>query len=594
MNKKKGFTLIELLAVIVILAIIALIATPIVLDIINDVKISSVKSSMNNIEKALELYYYTNRSNNEIVFNCEDGVCKTQDGDKLNVSGQLPSKGLITISKSGRITYDTVILSGYMCDKINNEFTCSLASKNIESSENNSIIIDNNTSTTLNNYRIYGNSIQNNVPNLISPIEISSVGYKSKNLFNVNTITEEYSLLIDSGELYKNSAFNVSDFIKIDKTFTLSWVSNSEFFQVALCFYDNDKKFISGQNIKEWVKKKTIEVVGGTSYIRFAYSTNVSGGDVTRENIQLEDGTVATDYEPYEKYIIPIKVSGKNLLDMSGAKGGTNAGVTAVINADGTISTSGIADNITINIWLLGQYKTTKVLFNLPVGEYYASNCRVITYDGNTMKGVQGYFNVTKEEYPNGFPVTAIRFEQTTAGTDYNGKILYPMIESGSVKTDFEPYKEEIINIYIDEPLRKVGDYADYIDFKSKKLIRNVGVLTLTGEEVWWEKEGIYYLEDAIKVSSDKEISVSTHFTYEEEIGFWIDDKNRINIIQEEVGSLEEFKEWLRNNNVTIHYPLKKSIIEEIELPKININEKNSYISVDTSVKPSKILLEYD
>jgi prepilin-type N-terminal cleavage/methylation domain-containing protein len=81
---KKGFTLIELLAVIVILAIIALIATPIVLSIINDVKISSVKSSMNNIEKALELYYFTNKSDNEITFSCEDGICKTQNGDKLN------------------------------------------------------------------------------------------------------------------------------------------------------------------------------------------------------------------------------------------------------------------------------------------------------------------------------------------------------------------------------------------------------------------------------------------------------------------------------------------------------------------------------
>ena len=38
MKKQKGFTLIELLAVIVILAIIALIATPIVLNIIKDSK----------------------------------------------------------------------------------------------------------------------------------------------------------------------------------------------------------------------------------------------------------------------------------------------------------------------------------------------------------------------------------------------------------------------------------------------------------------------------------------------------------------------------------------------------------------------------
>ena len=49
-----GFTLIELLAVIVILAIIALIATPIVLSIINDTKKSAIKQSAEFYEKALE------------------------------------------------------------------------------------------------------------------------------------------------------------------------------------------------------------------------------------------------------------------------------------------------------------------------------------------------------------------------------------------------------------------------------------------------------------------------------------------------------------------------------------------------------------
>ena len=47
--KKKGFTLIELLAVIVILAIIALIATPIILGIIND-----AREKAN--ERSVELY----------------------------------------------------------------------------------------------------------------------------------------------------------------------------------------------------------------------------------------------------------------------------------------------------------------------------------------------------------------------------------------------------------------------------------------------------------------------------------------------------------------------------------------------------------
>ena len=45
MKNKKGFTLIELLAVIIILAVIALIATPIVLNVIESARKSANKDS---------------------------------------------------------------------------------------------------------------------------------------------------------------------------------------------------------------------------------------------------------------------------------------------------------------------------------------------------------------------------------------------------------------------------------------------------------------------------------------------------------------------------------------------------------------------
>ena len=54
---KKGFTLIELLAVIVILAIIALIATPIILGIINDAKKQSKQRTAELVAKEVELAY---------------------------------------------------------------------------------------------------------------------------------------------------------------------------------------------------------------------------------------------------------------------------------------------------------------------------------------------------------------------------------------------------------------------------------------------------------------------------------------------------------------------------------------------------------
>ena len=53
-RNNKGFTLIELLAVIVILAVIALIATPIIMGVINNAKSGADKDSAYGIVKTLE------------------------------------------------------------------------------------------------------------------------------------------------------------------------------------------------------------------------------------------------------------------------------------------------------------------------------------------------------------------------------------------------------------------------------------------------------------------------------------------------------------------------------------------------------------
>ncbi|MDD4548028.1 MAG: prepilin-type N-terminal cleavage/methylation domain-containing protein [Bacilli bacterium] len=58
--KNKGFTLIELLAVIIILAIIAVISTPVIMDLINRSRYGAFSSSKRNIERAAELYYARN------------------------------------------------------------------------------------------------------------------------------------------------------------------------------------------------------------------------------------------------------------------------------------------------------------------------------------------------------------------------------------------------------------------------------------------------------------------------------------------------------------------------------------------------------
>ena len=71
MKSNKGFTLIELLAIIVILAVIALITTPIILNIINQSKEAANKRSVEAYAKAVEyaVMQYEYKHNGELPNN---------------------------------------------------------------------------------------------------------------------------------------------------------------------------------------------------------------------------------------------------------------------------------------------------------------------------------------------------------------------------------------------------------------------------------------------------------------------------------------------------------------------------------------------
>ena len=118
--KRKGFTLIELLAVIVVLAIIALIATPIVMNTIKSAKKGAAERSADSYISAVETTVATAKLDGKDI---PDGTYKI-DGEgnltgeglpdgklTIDMKGNKPTGGTITI-KDGQVTTDSKMTVG--------------------------------------------------------------------------------------------------------------------------------------------------------------------------------------------------------------------------------------------------------------------------------------------------------------------------------------------------------------------------------------------------------------------------------------------------------------------------------------------------
>ena len=106
---KKGFTLIELLAVIVILAIIALIATPVIMNAISNAKQGAWKDAAYGIIKATENVYAKGFSETtdpvDTFFLYENGVMTSYpSGKSIDYKGSVPQDGGIVLHSDGSIT----------------------------------------------------------------------------------------------------------------------------------------------------------------------------------------------------------------------------------------------------------------------------------------------------------------------------------------------------------------------------------------------------------------------------------------------------------------------------------------------------------
>ena len=187
----------------------------------------------------------------------------------------------------------------------------------------------------------------------------------------------------------------------------------------------------------------------------------------------------------------------------------------------------------------------------------------------------------------------------TDTASEYYGKYDIPLYVGGVLTT----------HIYLNAPLRKVGNSADYIDFKTQKVVRYIKEQTFDGTENWFYRESdtLLYLA-AIPNMASSSYCVSTHFLDEsrKDTGstpYVRPVTNVLRLYQQPSNilwsSAAEFKAFLTAQKTAgtpliVDYVLSTPTEESISAANFSLPDGEIVsMAAGTDTAPSKIELEY-
>lgn len=324
------------------------------------------------------------------------------------------------------------------------------------------------------------------------PIEVQGVGVKTVNLFDASKAVEGY-ISDTTGILSTRLNAHSTDYIEIEP--------DTQYMHSALisigsgtgnwgAWYDESKTYISGIT-----GTSSVTSPSNAKYMRMTVDYLNNNPDYATNYMVIKGSTLPDTYEPYG-YKIPVTASGKNLFDGKYYLAVQAYGVTSLSSplTEQTLpytsptSWSGVGTYINVKKGekyiftcseVSGIYGTSHIFF---LAEYASIND--ISNRENALKSQQLNFTSDYTYTIENNGVLVVSFIAQTADAEIN--ITDLQIEKGSTATDYEPYHTPITtNVYVDEPLYKVGDYADYIDFDNNQVVRNIVNYTFTGNESW-------------------------------------------------------------------------------------------------------------
>ena len=470
--------------------------------------------------------------------------------------------------------------------------------------------------STATSYEQYGA-----MPSPEFPSEIQSVG----DLTTKNLLPNDWEIgfiSTTSGANQSSSTYvRTKDYFTLDisKNYYISSDSINTNATIYWYSYDENKNFISR---KVSYKNRTI----GTSGCQVIIPTNavffrlaVLTTDTTIK-VQIEEGSTATEYEPYHKYKVPIKVSGKNLL----SKWYSNmhySGCTkskAIYMEPGTYNYHFERVDDTVTKWRYAMSifdvdggendRLTNVysyLATFTTNGWYCNNYGMVQTGGDITYGsvLNVVFTILKPCY-----ILWMLQLKNSSGTILDAKKYAKnvMLEKGNQYTGYEDYAEPMSkNIYLSSPLRKIGDYADYIDYKNQKVVRNIGYVKLDETSYWTTFSG---RENLVGTSIENSSLGNGYPCLSNISGFeagkysnsnytgltsWSSVGNTL-MWREDGITVDAFKERLATTPMIVAYIRATPIEESIYLPPLStvINGTN-IVATGATVEPSNIKIKY-
>lgn len=319
------------------------------------------------------------------------------------------------------------------------------------------------------------------------------------------------------------------------------------------------------------------------------------------------------DYEPYTggkpspspEYPQEIKavnelsgvMSGKNLLKPHGSYPRTGYGITFNLMNDG-IHVNG---KCTGSSWYTFIYSDT-----LQAGTYYingikgASNSRyqVVLYKNDVIIGyitTNNFKLVLKEKAK----IELSLYVYSGYGT-FNDLVLpYMICRNENDLYLYTPYQgQSLLNYTLQNPLYKLSDVYDYIDFNRGKIVRNIGVITFDGSDdedirlsppdgsrrvyLYLFRNSILSIENInpyCKSNMFKFTNLWTDGVMSHNHLFYVSSTN-IYVSYNEITSLNDFKTWLNKNPITVYYQLATPTEEDIPAELLSqLKELQTYVT---------------